>query len=142
MLFRSLPDDLSWLMPRALRASEIRSMIEDFAKSAQRLQRCGFSGVEISGGHGHLFHQFLSPWSNARDDQYGGDVAGRTRLVAEMIAVVRAACGNDFILGLKLPGDDGVPGGIGPDEAARIAVHLTAPKTIDYITFAQGSHAR
>ena len=53
--------------------------------SALRLKRCGFSGVEISAGHGHLFHQFLSPWSNAREDEYGGDLAGRTRLIAEMI---------------------------------------------------------
>ena len=65
--------------------SEIHSMIEDFAASAARLQRCGFSGVEISGGHGHLFHQFLSPWSNERTDEYGGDWEGRTRFLRELI---------------------------------------------------------
>ncbi len=117
-------------------------MNDDFAQSAARLKRCGFSGVEISAGHGHLFHQFLSPWSNAREDEYGGDLAGRTRLISEMIAGIRAACGNDFILGLKLPGDDGVPGGIGPDQAARIATQLTLSGAVDYVTFAQGSHAR
>ena len=138
----ALPDDLSGTVPRPLTVDEIRRMNDDFAQSAARLKRCGFSGVEISCGHGHLFHQFLSPWSNARDDAYGGDVAGRTRLIAEMIAAVRAACGSDFILGLKLPGDDGVPGGIGPDEAARIAGLLLAPGNTDYVTFAQGSHAR
>jgi 2,4-dienoyl-CoA reductase-like NADH-dependent reductase (Old Yellow Enzyme family) len=138
----SLPDDLSGTVPRPLTIGEIHRMNDDFAQSAARLKRCGFSGVEISCGHGHLFHQFLSPWSNARDDEYGGDVAGRARLVAEMLAAVRAACGSDFIVGLKLPGDDGVPGGIGPDEAARIAAHLLAPGTTDYLTFAQGSHAR
>jgi thioredoxin reductase len=137
-----LPDDLSGTVPRALTAGEIRRMNEEFAQSAARLKRCGFSGVEISCGHGHLFHQFLSPWSNAREDEYGGDLAGRTRLVAEMIAAVRGACGKDFIVGLKLPGDDGVPGGIGPDEASRITALLVAPRTIDYVTFAQGSHAR
>jgi len=138
----ALPDDLSGTMPRPLTIDEIRRMNDDFAQSAARLKRCGFSGVEISCGHGHLFHQFLSPWSNAREDEYGGDLIGRTRLVSEMIAAVRAACGRDFILGLKLPGDDGVPGGIGPQEAARIAALLTAPRTVDYVTFAQGSHAR
>ena len=138
----ALPDDLSGTVPRPLTIDEIRRMNDDFAQSAARLKRCGFSGVEISAGHGHLFHQFLSPWSNARDDQYGGDLIGRTRLVAEMIAVIRAACGRDFIVGLKLPGDDGVPGGINPIEAAAIATLLTAGKTVDYVTLAQGSHAR
>jgi 2,4-dienoyl-CoA reductase-like NADH-dependent reductase (Old Yellow Enzyme family) len=108
------PDDLSWSMPRPLKAAEIRRMVEDFAHSAGRLQRCGFSGVELSAGHGHLFHEFMSPWSNARTDEYGGDWDGRTRFVAEIIAAVRAICGRDFIVGLKLPGDDGIPGSIGP----------------------------
>src|SRR5690606_26588909 len=112
------PDDLSWTVPRALTADEIRRMVEDFAQSSARLKRCGFSGVEISCGHGHLFHQFLSPWSNLREDEYGGDRAGRVRFVAEIVDAIRAACGSDFIIGLKLPGDDGVPGSIDPAEAA------------------------
>ncbi len=138
----ALPDDLSGTVPRPMSVDEIHRMNDDFAQSAARLKRCGFSGVEISAGHGHLFHQFLSPWSNAREDDYGGDLVGRTRLVAEMIAAIRAACGTDFILGIKLPGDDGVPGGINPIEASKIAVHLTAEKSLDYVTLAQGSHAR
>ena len=138
----ALPDDLSGTVPRPLTIDEIHRMNDDFAQSAARLKRCGFSGVEISAGHGHLFHQFLSPWSNVREDAYGGDLAGRTRLIAQMIAAVRSTCGKDFILGLKLPGDDGVPGGIDPLQATRIASALTAPGTVDYVTFAQGSHAR
>ena len=138
----ALPDDLSGTVPRPLTIDEIHRMNDDFAQSAARLKRCGFSGVEISAGHGHLFHQFLSPWSNAREDEYGGDLTGRTLLIAEMIAGIRAACGKDFILGLKLPGDDGVPGGIGPDQAAQIAAQLTRSGAVDYVTLAQGSHAR
>ena len=138
----ALPDDLSGTVPRPMTIGEIHRMSDDFAQSAARLKRCGFSGVEISAGHGHLFHQFLSPWSNVREDAYGGDLAGRTRLISEMIAALRAACGSDFILGLKLPGDDGVPSGIDPAEAARIAALLTASGTVNYVTFAQGSHAR
>ena len=137
----ALPDDLSWTMPRALAADEIARMIEGFAVSAARLQRCGFSGVELSAAHGHLFHQFLSPWANRRTDAYGNDLAGRTRFLAELIGAIRALCGRRFIVGLKLPGDDGVPGGIGPEEAARIADALTAPGRVDYVCFAQGAHA-
>lgn len=136
------PDDLSWGVPRALSAAEIRGMIAEFAESASRVQRCGFSGVEISCGHGHLFHQFLSPWSNLRDDEYGGDRSGRVRFVGDIVDAVRAACGDGFIIGLKLPGDDGVPGSIGPDEAAAIAVELARGRTVEYLCFTQGSHAR
>lgn len=57
-----LPDDLSWTVPHALDVEEIARMVDATARSCQHLQRYGFSGVELSCGHGHLFHQFLSPW--------------------------------------------------------------------------------
>jgi 2,4-dienoyl-CoA reductase-like NADH-dependent reductase (Old Yellow Enzyme family) len=138
----ALPDDLSWSVPRALSTGEIRRMIDEFAGSAARLERCGFSGVELSAGHGHLFHQFLSPWSNRRDDEYGGDFTGRLRLVAELVAAIRAACSTRFVLGLKLPGDDGVADSIGPALAADIARALCAGDAVDYVCFTWGSHAR
>ncbi len=138
----ALPDDLSWTVPRALTTTEIRDLIEQTAESAAHLRDCGFSGVEISAGHGHLFHQFLSPHSNRREDEFGGDWDGRTRIVAELVAALRAACGGGFIIGLKLPGDDGVPGSIGPAEAAIIADRLTVARNTDYVCFAGGAHAR
>ena len=138
----ALPDDISWTMPHALAVAEIEQMTADFAQSAARIQRCGFSGVEISAGHGHLFHQFMSPRSNARTDLYGGDWVNRTRFVREIVAAVRAACGANFIIGIKLPGDDGAPNSIGPKEAAIVAQHVTAARNIDYVCFAHGTHAR
>lgn len=138
----ALPDDLSWTVPRALTATEIRGLVAEIADSAAHLKECGFSGVEISGAHGHMFHQFLSPWSNRRDDEYGGDWEGRTRFVAEVVAALRDACGMDFIVGLKLPGDDGLPGGVGPSQAGVIADLLTRPRNVDYVCFAGGAHAR
>ncbi len=138
----ALPDDLSWIVPHALSVAEIHAMTDEFASSAARLQRCGFSGVEISAGHGHLFHQFLSPWSNVRTDEYGGDWEGRTRFVAELIAALRAMCGRGFILGIRLPGNDYVPGGIGAAEAAIIAARLTSSGDVNYVNFVQGTHGR
>jgi hypothetical protein len=138
----ALPDDLSWSVPRALEADEIRRMVEEFADAARRLERCGFAGVEISAGHGHLFHQFLSPWSNHRDDGYGGDFERRLCLLRDLVAALRAACGSGFVVGLKLPGDDGVPQGIGPELAADIARALCAGDSVDYVCFTWGSHAR
>lgn len=138
----ALPDDLSWTMPHALTAEEIRRLIADFAQSSARLRRCGFSGIELSGAHGHLFSQFLSPWSNRRTDEYGGDWQKRARFVTDLVTAIRGTCGCDFIIGLKIPGDDGIPGSIGPAEAAIVANLLTVSKEVDYVCFAQGAHAR
>jgi 2,4-dienoyl-CoA reductase-like NADH-dependent reductase (Old Yellow Enzyme family) len=138
----ALPDDLSWTMPHALTGSEIKNLIADFALSSARLQRCGFSGVELSGAHGHLFSQFMSPWSNRRSDEYGGDWENRTRFVRELVSSIRDLCGRQFIIGLKLPSNDGIPNSIGPDEAAILADFFTRSKEVDYVCFAQGAHAR
>ncbi len=137
----ALPDDLSWTVPHVLRAAEIRQLIEEWAVACRRLKQAGWSGVELSAGHGHLFHQFLSPWSNIREDAYGGDLDGRTRFVRELIDAIRAECGQDFIIGAKLPGDDGVTGSIDLDEARRIAGRLGTHGGLDYWTFVWGAHA-
>lgn len=136
-----LPDDLSWTVPHALTAGDIHRLIEEWATACARLKAAGWSGVELSAGHGHLFHQFLSPWANARDDDYGGDIEGRTRFVRELIAAIRAECGRPFIIGAKLPGDDGVAGSIDLTGAREIAARLGTDGELDYWTFVWGAHA-
>jgi len=138
----ALPDDISWTMPHILSVSEIETLIGHFANSAERLKRCGFSGVELSAGHGHLFHQFMSPYSNERTDAYGGDFDGRMRFMLELISAVREQCGHDFILGLKLPGIDGIEGSIDTSLSRQICARLTATGAVDYVCFAQGAHSR
>jgi dimethylglycine catabolism A len=73
------PDGISWTIPRALTTDEVRRLIDSFANSAGVLQRCGFSGVELSAGHGHLFHQFMLATNNVRTDAYGGSFENRLR---------------------------------------------------------------
>ena len=138
----ALPDDLSWTVPHVMSDSDIRQAIEEWAIASRRLQKAGFSGVEISAGHGHLFHQFLSPWSNRRQDDWGGDVEGRTRFVCELIGAIRAECGRPFIIGVKLPGDDGVENSINLDDAREIAAEVAKTGEADFWTFAWGAHAR
>jgi 2,4-dienoyl-CoA reductase-like NADH-dependent reductase (Old Yellow Enzyme family) len=133
-------DDLSWSMPRELSISGIQEVIESFANTAARLYRCGYSGIEISGGHGHLWHQFLSPWSNLREDQYGGDLANRVRILDELVDAIRSATNSEFIIGMKLPGDDGVKGGIDIEESCRLAAHFAQVGKIHYLCPTQGSH--
>lgn len=137
----ALPDDISWSMPHAMTTDEVRIMIDGFASGSLRLKNCGFSGVELSAGHGHIFAQFMSAWSNQREDEYGGDFDGRMRLLVESIGAIRAACGAGFIIGVKMPGDDGLATSIPPPVAADITARLSRTG-IDYLAFAQGTHAR
>jgi 2,4-dienoyl-CoA reductase-like NADH-dependent reductase (Old Yellow Enzyme family)/thioredoxin reductase len=136
-----LPDDISWTIPHELSTDDVKMLIDDWATSARVLKEAGFAGVEVSAGHGHIFHQFFSAWSNRRSDKYGGDLEGRSRFVTELIAAVRATCGKDFIVGIKLPGEDGVPDSIGMPEAAAITRVIAATRSIDYLTYCWGSHA-
>ena len=137
----ALPDDLSWTMPREMPRHRIHEAVEHFGKGARRLEEAGFSGVELSAGHGHLFHQFLSPAANRRDDEYGGDLEGRTRFLRELIEIITSSCKHNFILGLKLPGADGIPGGIDHSESARITARLAEAGGFHYLAYCDGSHS-
>ncbi|NBT53367.1 MAG: hypothetical protein EBT05_00400, partial [Betaproteobacteria bacterium] len=123
------------LTPAALAA-----FVEAAADAARRLQRCGYTGVELSAGHGHLFHQFLSPHSNLREDDYGATLVGRSRLLVEVCRAIRQTCGSSFMLAVKLPGDDGLRDGVTPTLAAEIARHLVAQVPVDLLSYAQGTH--
>ena len=133
------PDSLSWTVPHVMSTTEIERVVGAFVKTAHRLARCGFAGVELHGAHGYLISQFLSPWSNTREDAYGGDIDGRTRFVREIAAGIRESCGANFIIGLKMPGDEGVPGGIDPNESERLTRCFTATDYFDYFSYGQGN---
>ena len=135
----SQPEALYWNSARPLAEDEIPGIVAGYAESAERLKRAGFSGVELHGAHGYLIAQFLSPACNDRTDGYGGSFEGRTRFMREAMAAVRAACGADFTVGIKLPADERVPGGIDPDEAERIAGAAAAEGVLDYLSFSQGA---
>lgn len=137
----ALPDDLSGGVPHALSAGEVEMMIADFVRSARLLHAAGFAGVEISAGHGHIFHQFLSAHANRREDRFGGDLAGRARLLTELLAALRAELGPGLLIGVKLPGEDGVAGGIDMAQARAITGLVHATGVVDYLTWCWGSHA-
>ncbi|MBO1077987.1 FAD-binding protein [Roseomonas haemaphysalidis] len=136
----AVPDGLSWTVPRILSDGEIEALCAEYAGTAARLQRAGFAGVEVSAAHGFLPLQFLSPASNRRQDRWGGDLHGRSLFLRRIIANIRHSCGPGFLLGLKLPADDGAPGSIDPDEAARITALLAAETPPDWFCFSQGTH--
>jgi 2,4-dienoyl-CoA reductase-like NADH-dependent reductase (Old Yellow Enzyme family)/thioredoxin reductase len=133
------PDAYSWTVPHVMTTDELRHVADEYVAVAERLKRCGFGGVELHGAHGYLITQILSPWSNRRIDRYGGPLENRIRFVHEVAEAIRHACGSDFVIGLKMPGDEGVAGGIDPDEAARITAALARSRLLDYFAYSQGN---
>ena len=95
--------------PRALDASGIAMVTEDFARAARNAETAGFDVLEIHAAHGYLLHQFMSPLSNQRDDEYGGSFEGRIRLLLEVSAAVRAV--SNLPLFVRISATDWTPGG-------------------------------
>ena len=108
---------------RAATGEDIEWVIERFASAADLVQRAGFDGVEIHASHGYLLSTFLSPAFNRRDDEYGGSVEGRARLLVEVIGAIRERCGDDFGIIVRLDGNEAnIEDGITDDLAASYAV--------------------
>jgi len=87
---------------RALSLAEVRELKESFVGSAVRAQQCGYDGVELHGAHGYILAQFISAKINQRTDDYGGSLENRSRLLFEIIDEARVACGDDFLIGVRL----------------------------------------
>lgn len=87
---------------RGLSLSEVQQLRDDFIASAIRAQKSGYDGVEVHGAHGYMLTQFLSAEINKRDDEYGGSLENRARLLLEIVDGIRAACGKEFLLGVRL----------------------------------------
>ena len=116
-------DDLP--APAALDADDLAELVESFAAAALRADRAGFEVIELHAAHGYLLHQFLSPLSNQRDDGYGGDLAGRSRLLIEVVDAVRAVWPAGRPLLVRLSGHDWADGGLTASDAVDVCVALT-----------------
>jgi 2,4-dienoyl-CoA reductase-like NADH-dependent reductase (Old Yellow Enzyme family) len=92
----------TWPAPKAMTPADIETAVDGFVRSAVRARQAGFDGVEVHGANGYLVDQFLTDYTNLRDDSYGGPVSGRVRLAAEIVAAIRAEVGADFCVGIRL----------------------------------------
>ncbi|MEU7960995.1 FAD-dependent oxidoreductase [Micromonospora humida] len=122
----AVPSPLSRLTPAALPADAVTRIVEDFARGAAHARDLGFSVVEIMGSEGYLIDQFLSPLTNRRDDEWGGDPQRRMRFGVAVVAAVRAAVGPDFPVVMRMTGDDLLPGGTDRDTVTAYARALAA----------------
>jgi 2,4-dienoyl-CoA reductase-like NADH-dependent reductase (Old Yellow Enzyme family) len=107
--------------PRALGAQEIPAVVDAFAAAARRALSAGFDVVEVHAAHGYLIHQFLSPLSNDRTDDYGGDLLGRARLLLEVVGAVRAEWPDDQPVLVRISATDWVDGGHSLDDSVVVA---------------------
>ena len=110
--------------PEAASASDIADIIADFAGAARRAGRLGLDAIEIQGAHGYLLHQFLSPLSNQRSDNYGGSLENRMRLTLEVFDAVRAAFPADKPVGIRISAMDWVDGGWDVEQSQVLARQL------------------
>jgi len=110
-----------YAVPVALDTDGIAHVVDDFVASALRSIEAGFEILEIHAAHGYLLHEFLSPLTNLRDDEYGGDLAGRARLLLEIVKAVRDAVGESVPLLVRFSATDWAEGGWDQQQTATVA---------------------
>lgn len=125
--------------PRALHAGEIEDIIRRFAATATIARETGFTGVQVHGAHGYLLAQFLSPVTNRREDEWGGPLENRARLLLEVVRAVRAAVGADFPVSVKLNSADFQKGGFELSDCVRVAGWL-ADENVDLLEISGGTY--
>ncbi|RYG90352.1 FAD-dependent oxidoreductase [Loktanella sp. IMCC34160] len=119
---------------------EIEETIQSFVDAAVRCQKAGFDGVEVWAAYHCLLDQFWTPFSNQRTDDWGGSLENRTRLSREIMRRIRAACGDDFIIGLSINDDAEVEVCLSRDEMVEIVALHDAEGLMDYVTVGAGSY--
>ena len=136
-----LPFSETWHTPKEMSKEEIRQTVDAFVASAERARRIGFDVLELHSAHGYLLHQFLSPLSNRRSDEYGRE---RMKFPLEVARAVREAWPKERALGARISANDWADGGLGPDDAVTYARELERVG-FDYVCVSSGglvSHAK
>ena len=123
--------------PQALDAAGLKRVAQAFVEAAQRADRLGFDCIELHAAHGYLLHQFLSPLSNRRSDEYGGSLANRLRFPLEVFAALRAVWPAEKPLGVRVSATDWVEGGWDLAQTIEFAKALQA-RGVDFIHVSSG----
>jgi 2,4-dienoyl-CoA reductase-like NADH-dependent reductase (Old Yellow Enzyme family) len=126
--------------PHALSKAEIQTVINAFRDAAERALRAGFDVVEIHGAHGYLIHEFLSPLSNRRTDEYGGTLDNRLRFALEVTEAVRGVWPARLPLFFRISATDWVPGGWTADDSVELARRLQT-LGVDLVDCSSGGNA-
>lgn len=130
---------LGFRITRAATRSDLDRIVRAHADAARLAAESGFDAVEVHCGHNYLVSAFLSPRLNKRDDRYGGGLANRARLARDVLRAVRDAVGSRVAITAKLNMDDGVRGGLRPDDSVEVAHLLERDGTVDALELTAGS---
>ena len=138
-----IPGPVNREMPKRMTTADIDEIVTAYADTAERIQRSGFDGVEIHSGYGGYFlSQFISPYSNDRDDEYGGSLENRLRIVYEVLNAVRERVGDDYVVGLQINATDAAPGGMDVEDYETVAARLAATGQVDYLVAKAGTYQK
>lgn len=131
--------DIPGLTCEALTLEEIRNIPKEFAATARKAECLGFNGAQIHAAHGFLLSQFLSPLFNKRDDEYGGSIEARMRLLLEVVDEVRNVVKPGFVVAVKLNSNDQLSGGFEEAESLRVISALDQTR-VDLIDISGGTY--
>jgi len=131
-------EDPDALAGQEMTEADIARVVSAFAAGAQRAQTAGFDGVQIHGAHGYLLSEFLSPFFNRRQDQYGGTIENRARIVLEVLRAIRGEVGNDYPVLIKMNCQDFHDDGLSLEDSVQTAVML-AKEGVDAIEISGGN---
>ena len=124
----------------AMSVDEIAEIVAAFGAAAERCRKGGMDGVEILAAFGFLVAAFLSPTANRRADHYGGSLDNRMRFCREVVSAVRDAVGPDGIVGLRIPGDELIEGGLELEEMKAVARAVESDGKVDYLNVIAGTN--
>ena len=125
--------------PHELTVAEIADIVDGWRVSTENLVEAGLDGVEIHAAHGYLPAQFMSPLTNHRTDSFGGSFENRMRFLHDVIEAMRSVSPPGFALGVRLSGEEDIPGGMGIEDCVRIAEDLAALGVVDYFSITHGT---
>ncbi|HVR31146.1 MAG TPA: FAD-dependent oxidoreductase [Acidimicrobiia bacterium] len=126
-------------IPHVMSVDEIADFVDRFGTAAWRLAAAGFDGIEVHCAQGHLLQQFLSPFSNERDDRYGGSPSNRARFTLEVLRRVRENVPATVAVGLRLGIDEFTPDGLSLELTIDFASQVTREGLVDYLSLSQGN---
>ena len=124
----------------AMSEAEIEELVEGFAEAARRAKEAGFDGCEIMAAYNALFEQFWSPFTNRRDDAWGGSFANRMRFSARTLGAIRERCGPDFVIGVCVSVDPTRPDVLSVEDQQEVAAWHDERGLYDYVTVGTGSY--